>query len=425
MERALRQMSTAERAQVIAELICGRLGAALGPSAPGIGPETPFAQLKPEWSAIQDPPSLAQFGSLIDLHGTLDAALGGALGHPLYSYDLLRRPDPARGELRYRATPSQLARHLAEGMEPAPPAGPFTDPYAGGRFTWRLPPPLPPGCERAPAVTFVLSSCRAGSTLLRAMLDAHPALCAPDELSLLPFQSLADREAQLTEHGATFQLLGLGLWLEALRQQGLPVPRQDQAALQAPMAEVYRGLIQLLGGRMLVDKTPFYAMHPQWLARAEAMFARPRYVVLTRHPQAAIESFVRMRFKGVVVGNSYGVWDDHPWLFAEKCWAVSYRHILDFVATVDSDRVCFVRYEELVTDPAAALAPVCATLGVPYRADMADPYRRPIGGFLGDPNMYRRKGVASELAWSWRQGEPAHALSPYTRRVAEALGYEV
>ena len=56
-----------------------------------------------------------------------------------------------------------------------------------------------------------------------------------------------------------------------------------------------RGILRLLqeqlGDRMLVDKTPSYALDPAVLRRAEEGFEEPLYVHLIRHPYGMIHSF--------------------------------------------------------------------------------------------------------------------------------------
>ena len=46
-----------------------------------------------------------------------------------------------------------------------------------------------------------------------------------------------------------------------------------------------------LGQRLLVDKTPAYAVDPEALARAEAYFEDPIYIHLLRHPYGMVRSF--------------------------------------------------------------------------------------------------------------------------------------
>ena len=69
---------------------------------------------------------------------------------------------------------------------------------------WTHGPDLPGGTpERSPEkrlsreIVFLLSSPRAGSTLLRVMLAGHPGFFCPPELHLLPSESMAERRDKL------------------------------------------------------------------------------------------------------------------------------------------------------------------------------------------------------------------------------------
>ncbi len=82
--------------------------------------------------------------------------------------------------------------------------------------------------------------------------------------------------------------------------------------------QVYRVLQQLAGNRQLVDKSPTYAMSRETLARAEQLFEGAKYIYLTRHPYAAIESFARMRMDKLI--NSQ---NSHPYQVAEEIWSTT------------------------------------------------------------------------------------------------------
>src|SRR5207248_3308855 len=116
-----------------------------------------------------------------------------------------------------------------------------------------------------------------------------------------------------------------------------------------------------------------YAAHPHWLRRAEAIFKDARYLHLVRHPCGAVDSSVRRRFHRLF-GRHWLAWDDNPWLYAEKFWAVSNRNILDFLREVDTERQRRLHFEALITDPPAALDPVCRFLGVSFDEAVLRPY---------------------------------------------------
>src|SRR5262249_14312972 len=137
----------------------------------------------------------------------------------------------------------------------------------------------------------------------------------------------------------------------------------------------YRELAGWLPGRpqrILVDKTPSYALDPEVLARAEAGFAGARYLHLVRHPQATNRSFEEAKMEQIVFRRP------HPFSrrqLAELVWTISHRNILDFFSRVPPERWRTVRFEELVREPERVLAGICDFLGIEYRPEMAEPYR--------------------------------------------------
>ena len=351
-----------------------------------------------------------------DLWAFFQRATIREFGFPLYFYDI-----------PYCRSIRDLAEHIANEL-PVPPAplAPMGDLYSGGRWDWG---PVERGFDaplKRPAV-FVLSAPRVGSTLLVAMLGQHPRLCALSELFLLPFESMGTR-ARLIGDSRAWLRVGL---LSAIC--GLTAMTSEQAANECVMLEerdirisaVYTRLQELMKGRILVDKSPGYAMHPAWLACAEKVFRTPKYIHLTRHPAAVVESFVRRRFHRL--GPQGLVWDENPWIFAEKIWTSSNLHVTQFLRGIDPARQIRISYEALVGDPAGELRRVCDFLEVPFDAAMLDPYRghdeREVA--LGDPGFHGHSGIEAELASGWRAAWQPHQFGEITRTLAAELGYEV
>jgi hypothetical protein len=188
--------------------------------------------------------------------------------------------------------------------------------------------------------------------------------------------------------------------------------------------QVYQILQDLIGQRMLVDKSPIYSLRPACLQRAEQMFDRPKYLLLVRHPYAVIESMVRMRFHNTVVGNHLGIWDENPWLWAEKWWAASYRNAVEFLKTIPSERQHTIYFETLAADPEAVLSGVCTFLGIPFHSAVMNPFARErrLDG-IGDPNLRGRDQIDPGLATVWQKKRPPQQLSPFTQVIAQELGY--
>ena len=343
------------------------------------------------------------------------------LGFPLHAYDR-----PHCGSI------NALAEHLVGELRPPPaPALPMGDLYEHGEWKrepveHRADPPL----ER-PAV-FLLSAPRSGSTMLCAMLARHPKLFAASELSLLPFGSMGARGRLFDSVGHQWMRNGLLVAIQNLTGETRERAEQDYLVLEerdVPVSAVYARMQELAQDRLLVDKSPVYALNPDWLACAERLFRAPRYIHLTRHPGAVVESFVRRRFHRLMGPGL--VWDDNPWIFAEKIWTSTNLHIERFLRNVDARRQLRVSYEMLVADPAAAVGRICAFLEIPFDARALDPYGglsnttrlEPLG--LGDPGFFEHSGIEARLASDWRATGPPQKFGAITRDVARAIDYAI
>lgn len=282
--------------------------------------------------------------------------------------------------------------------------------------------------QKLPGIVFILSSPRAGSTLLRVMLAGHPDVFAAPELHLLPFNTLAEREASLTDAHLSEGLQRTVMELKGLDAAASQQMLQKWIATDLSIDQVYAQLQTWAGDRQLVDKSPTYGMDRAVLDRAEALFADAKYIHLVRHPYAVVESFVRMRMDKLLGQNS-----TDPYILAEQVWTQCNQNIHDFLATVDDDRQFQLQYEDLVRQPETVLSRLCEFLDVPFEAQMANPYEgdRMTDGVhttslsVGDPNFLQHTQLRPELAEVWRSIELPRPLSAPTRAIATDLGYEL
>ncbi|HVG11011.1 MAG TPA: amino acid adenylation domain-containing protein, partial [Thermoanaerobaculia bacterium] len=294
--------------------------------------------------------------------------------------------------------------------------------------TWR------PAKPKNPPALFVLSPPRSGSTLLRAMLAGHPKLFAPPELELMTFGDMAGRRAAFSGR-ESFWLEGLKRAVMGVRQCGPDEAAEILAACEdeaLPTQELYRRLQGWLADRLLVDKTPSYALDPALLARIEETFEEPRYLHLVRHPYGMIRSFEEARLEQVFFRYR------HPFSrreLAELVWTLSHDNVARFLAGVPPGRHRLVRFEDLVRDPAGELAAICGFLGLDYHPDMAEPYQdaeaRMTDGvhaesrMLGDVKFHSHGRVDAAVADRWREELTEDFLGEPARDLAAALGYEV
>ncbi len=284
------------------------------------------------------------------------------------------------------------------------------------------------GSGRNRPIVFLLSSPRAGSTLLRAMLGGHPKLFCPPELHLLAFDGMRDREKQL---GPTY--LSEGLEHAFVELTGCDTTRSREwmeglIARDTPVEDVYRILQDLAGDRLIVDKSPSYAGSLETLESAEDIFESPKYIHLVRHPIAVINSFVNLRMDKLL-----GVRDADPYWVAEQVWTTANRNALTFQARIGPDRWRRVRYEELVRSPEPIMRELCDFLEIPFHSALLNPYEgermtqalRPKSTPIGDPNFLKHTAIEPGLADAWKTVRLPRDLTVESRDLAQSLGFDL
>ncbi|HEU4324043.1 MAG TPA: sulfotransferase, partial [Roseiflexaceae bacterium] len=234
-------------------------------------------------------------------------------------------------------------------------------------------PALPAMPAKLGRAVFILSAPRSGSTLLRVMLAGHPRLFAPPELELLGFTTLAERAAELSGRNA-FWREGLVRALMQLLHCDAEQAQELTAAWEAEALSVgacYGQLQQWLGERLLVDKTPSYALDLAVLQRAEELFTEPLYVHLVRDPRSMIGSFEEAKLDQVFFRPAHELTRRQ---LAELIWVTSEQNIAEFLTGVSPERQLRVRYEDLVREPQREAQRLSAFVGLEAVAGMMDPY---------------------------------------------------
>lgn len=221
------------------------------------------------------------------------------------------------------------------------------------------------------SATVVLGVSRSGTTLLKAMLDAHSQLAIPSESYFLP--QLWDRHGAQPDRDAFVEDLGR---LERVREWGVD-PEDVRARLpeRPTFAEAIQSIYQLYaeskGKPRFGEKTPLYMQHLDVLERA---FPDARYVHIVRDGRDAALSMLAMTRKPRFnLSRPRGVGD-----FA-SAWQREVRAAQRFGRT---HPYLELRYEDLVAEPESRLRDVCTFLGLEYEPAMLEYHRRE------DPSLY-------------------------------------
>jgi Sulfotransferase family len=286
--------------------------------------------------------------------------------------------------------------------------------------------PLATSDQRLPGIVFILSTPRAGSTLLRVMLAGHSRLFSPPELHLLVFDSMRQRRNALD--GSRLDE-GLQVALTELLSRNADESKQvlnEWIEQDLPIQAVYARLQAMACGRVLVDKSPSYGGSLETLQRAEALFDRAKYIHLARHPYAVIESFVRLRMDRLA-----GAEDVDAYAQAERVWSTSNQNMLQFLESVDPGRWLRLSYEDLVRRPEPLMHDICAFLDLPFEQATLTPYegKRMTDGLnahtqaIADPNFLSHTTIEPELADAWCMVRLPRCLGDAARRIAATLHY--
>ena len=245
-------------------------------------------------------------------------------------------------------------------------------------------------------LVFLIGSPRSGSTLLARMLGAHSAIHAPEEPHLItPLAHLGYFESV---ESAPYDPV---ITRQAARALVAALPGGEAAylaALRACSDAIYAGLLGSApgGAKLLLDKTPAYALILDFLAR---LYPNARYIVLTRHPLAVWSSYVDSFFDG-----DDRVAHDHNPLLERYVPAIG-RFLRDRPVAIQR-----VRYEELVRDPESHARALAQFLGLEFEPAMVDygsaaDARRESSRGLGDPMTVARETRATTRSLAkWVEG---------------------
>lgn len=276
---------------------------------------------------------------------------------------------------------------------------------------------------------FLIGCERSGTTLARAMLDAHPDLAIPAE-SYFVVKLCEQRERY--ERNGTVDLELLLADLEShppFAKWGLAaddVLRALKLAEPGDLSEAIRVLFALQakarGKTRYGDKTPAYVVHISLLA---SMFPEARFVHLIRDGRDVANSIRDVARLGDP--------DDREFLhFAEAAqhWKRRVSEGRHQGALLGPSRYRELHYEALVSDPEAELASVCDFVQLEFRPEMLDHTKRSRQIALGfeDPRIQNNlhRPVTSNIR-DWRRDLSPRDLAVFdliAGDLLEELGYE-
>ncbi|MDX8399013.1 MAG: amino acid adenylation domain-containing protein, partial [Gallionellaceae bacterium] len=275
---------------------------------------------------------------------------------------------------------------------------------------------------------------RSGSTLLRVLLGGHPTIFSPPELELLGFDTLEQRKEICSGRDAFWLEGTLRAVMEALHVDADEAKQimATREGMDTSVKAFYGELQDWLDGRILVDKSPSYALDVGVLQRAEAYFEEPLYIHLHRHPYGMINSFEDAKLNQIFFRYSHNL---SVRRLAELIWVQSHRNIAEFLSDIPEHRQIAVSFEDISQQPEDAVKRLCEFMEIEFEPDMLGIYegkskqQRMTDGIyreskmLGDTKFLAHRKIDATIADRWRDVYKEDFLGEPSWAMAESLGY--
>lgn len=249
---------------------------------------------------------------------------------------------------------------------------------------------------------FVVGMPRSGTTLLSAMLSAHPDIHVTPETHFFRLFCRSAKQAQRSLSPTEFRQL----WEDYRASWGFKDLQFDEAALEAICERVEAAEPKTAGGifravldhvreeagtALIGEKTPDHIFH--WQA-IRAVYPDARFIFILRDPRAVSQSLRTTPFN-----KGGGLWHANRWRRA----VAAFR---EMEAVLGPRVVTLVRFEDLVTDPTIQMERLCTFLGVDFDPALGNWQGHDLGLF--DPGRETWKTntnnpLQAAAAEKWRQ----------------------
>ena len=275
---------------------------------------------------------------------------------------------------------------------------------------------------------FILSTERAGSTLLRVLLDSHPQVAAPGELGLgdLCHRLLIILTRTLGQTESPASPLSTDLWLAGVAPQG-----EAAAKVLAETRAVVDGILsryaRACGKERWCNKTPSDLPYAELL---RLLFPEARFLCLHRHGYDVVASCLEVSRYGYMRELAPYVMSSPSNTVAAmmRSWVEKTEQILQF-ESYWSQQCMRLRYEDLVSQPQSTLEAVLRFLDLRpcpdlHTSALQHPHHK--GG--GDPRIWTTEGLESDRIGAGKKLPKAllpRALADQAATLLDKLGYPV
>jgi protein-tyrosine sulfotransferase len=225
---------------------------------------------------------------------------------------------------------------------------------------------------------FILSCYRSGSTLLRYVLDSHPEVYCPPELSL----------GQAAESLGHFYAGLDGRRFDGARPFEVPAALLDR--VRSALSTAAQEALERRGKSRFCEKSPGNVL---FLPLLETLFPEARFLCLHRHAKDVVASTIKMH-AGIPELARY-VYDARGDLVtAFVTYWTEWTTILLEHERASPERCFHLRYEDLVEDPGGRAAEVFAFLGLGWEPALLEAvFERPHDAGREDPYIRFSTGI--------------------------------
>jgi hypothetical protein len=234
-----------------------------------------------------------------------------------------------------------------------------------------------------PRPIFVVGCPRSGTTLLRVILDSHPAIsCGPESRFLWGMRGIEERNWSTLD--------GFGLSLDEWHDN-----------VRFLFEAFHRRYAELQGKIRWADKSPDYAL---MLDYVDVLYPDAQIVHIVRDPRDVIDAWRRF----------YGLKSVPR---AARSWVRYVRSAHDFALAHPGDRVQELRYEDLVRAPEETLRGLFGWLGEPWDDGVLD--------FADRPHRAGDAALRHDGRWAQRNAEVHTTSIGVGHRGYTALPFEI
>lgn len=274
--------------------------------------------------------------------------------------------------------------------------------------------------DEPPIFPFFVGAGRSGTTLVRAIVDAHPDMSVPDESNFVP--ALGRMRARYEGSDGFAGPLLLDDLFEQRRFRRWRLSRDDvqiafDAAPPANYAEAVRMLFALYarrnGKRRYGDKTPSYVLDIPLLAE---LFPESRFIHVIRDGRDVSLSMLDVDFGPRSVGAAAQLWKAH--VTAGR----------DSGRRLGADRYREVRYEDLLDEPETVVQSICAFIDLPFDPEMLRYFER--ADNITSPSAWSRRHIVlppTKGLRDWRRQMPKKEVALFEELAGDLLtelGYQ-